>query len=130
MASTTAELLWLSYLLQECHVPVKFPLTLFCDNSTQLLATNPCFHDKCKHFSIDFNFTRDQIQIGFLQTTHIPSSSQLAYHFTKSLPPKPHSLIFSKLEEGGDVGLNHRSQPHHDQERTTSSFQAMQVVIL
>lgn len=59
MAATTVELLWLSYLLQDLHVPVRLLLTLFCDNkSAQLLAVNPCFHDKLKHFAIDYHFTR------------------------------------------------------------------------
>lgn len=98
MASTTAELHWLSYLLRDFHFPVRLPLKLFCDNkSAQLLAANPCFHDRSKHFDVDFHFTRDQVQKGFLQTAHLPSSAQLVDLFTKSLLPKLHSSISSKL---------------------------------
>lgn len=98
MTSTIIELLLLSYLLKDLHISIKFPLTLFYDSKlAQLLAANPYFHDQIKHFAIDFHFTRDKIQDGFLQTSYIPSSSQLPNLFTKSLPPKPHSLISSKL---------------------------------
>ncbi|GJY23898.1 uncharacterized mitochondrial protein-like protein [Tanacetum coccineum] len=47
MAATTCELLCLSYLLQDLHIKVKLPITLFCDNKdAQQIATNPCFHDR------------------------------------------------------------------------------------
>lgn len=37
---------WISYLLQDLHIPVRLPLTLIRDNkSAQLLAANPCYHD-------------------------------------------------------------------------------------
>lgn len=32
MATTTSELMWLSYLVKDLHVPVSLPLTLFGDN--------------------------------------------------------------------------------------------------
>lgn len=79
MATTTCELMRMYYLLQDLHIPVKLPLTLFCDNkSTQQIAANPCFHDRTKHMDIDCHFTRDKVQDGFLQTAHIPTILQLA----------------------------------------------------
>ncbi|GJU69084.1 RNA-directed DNA polymerase, eukaryota [Tanacetum coccineum] len=75
MEATTCELLWLSYLLKDLGINVQFPVTLFCDNkSAQMLAANPCFHDRSKHVDIDCHFIREKIQDGFLQTAHIPSS--------------------------------------------------------
>nr|XP_043633114.1 uncharacterized mitochondrial protein AtMg00810-like [Erigeron canadensis] len=98
MAATTCELLWLSYLLTDLHVPVKLPITLFCDNkSAQLIAANPCFHERTKHLAIDVHFTRDKIEEGFLQTAHIPSKLQLAELMTKPLTHEQHSILSSKL---------------------------------
>ena len=98
MAATTCELLWLSYLLKDLKVPVKTPITLFCDNkSAQMIAANPCFHDRTKHMELDCHFTRDKIQYGFLQTAHIPSHQQLADIMTKSLNRVQHSSLASKL---------------------------------
>ena len=98
MAATTCELLWLSYILKDLGVPVQVPITLFCDNkSAQMLAANPCFHDRSKHVDIDCHFTREKIQDGFLQTAFIPSKLQLADLMTKALNRVQHSTLASKL---------------------------------
>ena len=98
MAATTCELLWLSYILKDLGVPVQVPITLFCDNkSAQMLAANPCFHDRSKHVDIDDHLTREKIQDGFLQTTFIPSKLQLADLMTKVLNKIQHSNLASKL---------------------------------
>lgn len=98
MASTTCELLWLSYLLKDLHIPVVFPVTLFCDNkSAQQIAANPCFHDRTKHMDIDCHFTRDKVQDGFLETAYIPTHLQLADVMTKALSKLQHSFLVDKL---------------------------------
>lgn len=98
MATTTCELLWLSFLLKDLHIPVKLPITLFCDNkSAQQIAANPCFHDRTKHMDIDCHFTREKIQDGFLQTAFIPSHLQLADIMTKALNKVHHSALAAKL---------------------------------
>lgn len=98
MTATTSELVWIQYILADLHIPVPLPITLFCDNrSAQLLAANPCFHDRSKHFAIDYHFTREKIQQGFLTTAYIPSALHPADLLTKPLPPMPHSSLSSKL---------------------------------
>ncbi|GKB76384.1 hypothetical protein Tco_0943279 [Tanacetum coccineum] len=101
MAATTCELLWLSFLLKDLGINIQFPITLFCDNkSAQMLADNPYFHDRSKHVNIDCHFTREEVQDGFLQTTHIPSHLQLADIMTKALNKVQHSTLASKLGLG------------------------------
>ncbi|GJY06414.1 copia protein, partial [Tanacetum coccineum] len=98
MATTNCELLWLTFLLQDLHIPLNLPRTLFCDNkSAQQLATNPCFHDRSKHVDIDCHFTREKVQDSFLQTAFIPSHLQLAYIMTKALNKVQHSFLADKL---------------------------------
>ncbi|GJU56632.1 retrovirus-related pol polyprotein from transposon RE1 [Tanacetum coccineum] len=98
MATTTCELIWLTYLLKDLHIPVKVPITLFCDNkAAQQIAANPCYHDRTKHLDIDCHFTRDKVQEGFLQTTYIPTYLQLAYIMTKALHGPQHSFLSHKL---------------------------------
>ena len=90
--------LWLSFLLKDLHIPVKLPITLFCDNkSAQQLAANPCFHDRSKHLDMDRHFIREKIQEGFMQTTFIPTTQQLADIMTKALNHVHHSLLLGKL---------------------------------
>nr|GEX55435.1 copia protein [Tanacetum cinerariifolium] len=68
IATTTCELLWLSFLLKDLHIPIKLPITLFCDNkSEQQIAANPCFHERTKHMDIDSHFTKEKVHAGFLQ---------------------------------------------------------------
>nr|GEV67465.1 hypothetical protein [Tanacetum cinerariifolium] len=98
MGTTTCELLWLSFLLKDLHMPVKLPITLFCDNkSAQQIAGNPCFHERTKHMDIDSHFTRENVQDGFLQTAFIPSHLQLADIMTKALNSVQHSFLAAKL---------------------------------
>nr|GEV28941.1 hypothetical protein [Tanacetum cinerariifolium] len=98
MAATTCELLLLSYLLQDLQIPVKLPVTLFCDNkASQQIAANLCFHDRTKHLEIDCHFTKDKVQDGFLQTAYIPTHLQLADLMTKALGKVQHSFLNDKL---------------------------------
>nr|GEV03095.1 hypothetical protein [Tanacetum cinerariifolium] len=98
MSTTTCELLWLSFLLKDLHIPVKLPITLFCDNkSAQQIAANPCFHERTKHMDIDSHFTRENVHDCFLQTAFIPSHLQLADIMTKALNSVQHSFLAAKL---------------------------------
>ncbi|GJT92002.1 probable carboxylesterase 2 [Tanacetum coccineum] len=98
IAATTCGLLLLSYLLQDLHIKVKLPVTLFCDNkAAQQIAVNQCFHDRTKHFEIDCHFIRDKVQDGFLQTTYIPSQLQLVDIMTKALGNVHHSFLTDKF---------------------------------
>ncbi|GJU69925.1 probable carboxylesterase 2 [Tanacetum coccineum] len=86
MAVTTYELVWLTYLLQDLHIQVQVPITLFCDNkAAQPIAANPCYHERTKHLDIDSHFTRDKVQEDFLQIAYIPTNLRLADIITKAL---------------------------------------------
>ncbi|GKB53020.1 putative mitochondrial protein, partial [Tanacetum coccineum] len=62
MAFTTFEILWLSFLLKDLHIPVKLPITLLCDNkAAQHLTANPYFHERSKHLDMDCHFTGEKI---------------------------------------------------------------------
>ncbi|GKA83150.1 RmlC-like cupins superfamily protein [Tanacetum coccineum] len=98
ITTTTCELIWLTYLLKDLHIPVKVPITFFCDNkAAQQIAANPCYHDRTKHLDIDCHFTRDKVQKGFLQTAYILTHLQLADIMTKALHGPRHSLLSHKL---------------------------------
>ncbi|GJW70280.1 retrovirus-related pol polyprotein from transposon RE1 [Tanacetum coccineum] len=85
-------------LLLDLKIPVKCPITLFCDNkSAQQIAATPCYHDRTKHLDLDCHFTRDKIQDGFLQTAYIPTQSQIADVMTKALRKLQHSYLSNKL---------------------------------
>ncbi|GKC02526.1 uncharacterized mitochondrial protein-like protein [Tanacetum coccineum] len=98
MAVTTCEILWLSFILKDLHILIKLPIIIFWDNKfAQQLAANPCFHERSKHLDMDYHLTREKIQDGFLQTTFIPTTRQLADVMTKVLNHVQHSLLVDKL---------------------------------
>jgi hypothetical protein len=86
MASTSAELTWISFILCDIGLYQSRPPILFCDNLSALHMTiNPVFHSRTKHIAIDYHFVRKKVALGSLTTQFIPSSSQVANIFTKPL---------------------------------------------
>ena len=98
LASTTCELQWLTYLLQDLRVLFVQPANLYCDNQSAIqIASNQVFHERTKHIDLDFHIVREKVQSGLLKLLPISSSMQLADIFTKSLPPTMFQLLVSKL---------------------------------
>ncbi|XP_042499721.1 uncharacterized mitochondrial protein AtMg00810-like [Macadamia integrifolia] len=59
---TISEVLWLSYLLDDLHVPISLPLIINCDNiSTTYMAANPVRHARTKHIEVDYHFVRELV---------------------------------------------------------------------
>jgi hypothetical protein len=86
MASTSAELTWISFILRDIGLYQSRPLVQFCDNLSALHMTiNPVFHSRTKHIAIDYHFVHEKVALGTLTTQFIPSSSQVANIFTKPL---------------------------------------------
>ncbi|KAD5803270.1 hypothetical protein E3N88_14630 [Mikania micrantha] len=96
MANTSAEIMWITHLLQELHaLPLVRP-TILCDNRSALFLTqNPISHKRIKHLELDYHFIRELVSSGKLHTRFIPSNLQVADIFTKSLP-RPQFEFFRK----------------------------------
>jgi hypothetical protein len=86
MASTAAELTWISFILRDIGVSQAQPPVLFCDNLSALhMSVNPVLHARTKHIAIDYHFVREKVALGSLLTRFVPSSLQIADLFTKPL---------------------------------------------
>ncbi|KAK9055837.1 hypothetical protein SSX86_026922 [Deinandra increscens subsp. villosa] len=98
MRRVTSELAWLTRLLTELGVPDIVPVPLKCDSQAAIhIAKNPVFHERTKHIELDCHYVREKVQDGLIALTHIPTVSQLADVFTKSLPGPQHHSLISKL---------------------------------
>jgi hypothetical protein len=98
LASTTCELQWLTYLLQDLQVSFIQPALLYCDSqSARHIAFNPTFHERTKHIDIDCHVVRQQLQAGLFHLLPISSANQLADFFTKALEPTLFCNLHSKL---------------------------------
>uniref|UniRef100_A0A2N9HZL1 Integrase catalytic domain-containing protein n=1 Tax=Fagus sylvatica TaxID=28930 RepID=A0A2N9HZL1_FAGSY len=62
MASATAELTWLTYLMRDLGISPSTTPTLFCDNTSALhMTVNPVFHARTKHSELDFHFVEKKL---------------------------------------------------------------------
>ena len=63
LAQCSCEAIWIRRLLQELKILDHKPTSLFCDNQSSIkLSYNPVFHEKSKHFEIDYHFTRQKVE--------------------------------------------------------------------
>ena len=67
LAATTAELIWLRWLLQDLGVDCSTATKLHCDNRSAIqIAHNNVFHERTKHIEIDCHFIRHHLLQGTL----------------------------------------------------------------
>ncbi|WKA03451.1 hypothetical protein VitviT2T_021558 [Vitis vinifera] len=98
MAHTAAELTWMSFILNDLHVPLASTPTLYCDNTSALHMTiNPVFHARSKHIELDYHFVRERVALGLLVTQHISTENQVADLFTKPMSKAALSKFQTKL---------------------------------
>ena len=98
VANTTAELCWISSLLQELGVTQPTTPTVYCDNvGATYLNANPVFHSRMKHLALDFHFVRNNLQSGALRIQHVSTRDQLADALTKPLARSRFQELMSKI---------------------------------
>lgn len=86
MASTAAEITWLTYLFMDIGLFLLQPPRILCDNQSALhMSKNPVFHARSKHIELDYHFVREKVTAGQLSTHYVPSFKQIADVFTKAL---------------------------------------------
>jgi hypothetical protein len=70
MASTAAELTWLSFILRDLGIHLSRPPILHCDNLSALhMTVNPVFHGRSKHIELDYHYVREKVALGTLETS-------------------------------------------------------------
>ena len=98
LSSTTCELQWLIYLLNDFHISHVAPALLYCDNQSAIkIAANPTFHERTKHIELDCHVVREKLQAKVICLLPVWSADQLANIFTKPLHPTRSHELKSKL---------------------------------
>ncbi|KAL6328179.1 hypothetical protein AAG906_034322 [Vitis piasezkii] len=98
LASSAAEITWLTFLLCDIDIQLHEPPQFLCDNLSALhMIVNPVFHARSKHIELDYHFVREKVASGVLITRFLPSSLQVADIFTKALPKTSFQVFRFKL---------------------------------
>lgn len=98
MASTVAELTWLTGLFKELGITIIQPIDLYCDSKAAIqIAANPIFQERTKHIDIDCHFIREKLQQRLIKTHHINTKEQPVDLFTKGLGKAQHHHLITKL---------------------------------
>jgi hypothetical protein len=98
LATTTAEIIWLRWLLADLGVSCDTPTPLLCDNLSAIqISHDPMKHELSKHIGVDASFTRSYCQQKTIDLQYVPSESQLADFFTKAQTRAQHQFHLIKL---------------------------------
>lgn len=80
------EATWIRSLLSEIGCSSSIPTPIGVDNQSAIkLANNPVFHDRTKHFEVDWHFCRQKVQAGDISVEYISTTEQPADMLTKAL---------------------------------------------
>ena len=100
MASATAELTWLSFLLQDIGVPLLDPPRLFfCNLFAFHMTVNLVFHSQTKHIQLDYHFVKRRLPkvlwlpAMFLQLHSLLTYLQSHYHVPLSFNCSPNLAL-------------------------------------
>jgi hypothetical protein len=98
LATTTAEIIWLRWLLADFGVSCDAPTPLLCDNTGAIqIANDPVKHELTKHIGVDAFFTRSHCHQKTIALQYVPSELQVADLFTKAQTREQHRLHMLKL---------------------------------
>jgi len=85
LATTTAEIVWLRWLLADLGISCDVATPLLCDNTGAIqIANDPVKHELIKHIGVDAFFTRSHCHQKTISLQYVPSELQLADFFTKA----------------------------------------------
>ena len=100
-AAAINEVTWTCGLLQELHVAVQRPSTVFGDNqSTIAVSTNGVKTERTKHVDVKYHVVTQEVEQGRIALQWVQSSQQQADIFTKALARPQFEALRDTLMKG------------------------------
>jgi hypothetical protein len=91
LSTAAQESLWLIKLEERLEDTVD-AITIYEDNQSAIkLSENIINSNRSKHIQTRYHFIREQVMSNIIKLNYIPTNSQVADIFTKSLPREPHT---------------------------------------
>jgi len=85
MATVTAEVTWLRWLLEDFGVTTSTPTPLSSGSTGAVsIARDPVKHELTKHIGVDASYMRSQVHDDVVALRYVPSECQLGDFFTKT----------------------------------------------
>ncbi|KAE8693334.1 hypothetical protein F3Y22_tig00110813pilonHSYRG00189 [Hibiscus syriacus] len=98
LADTTAEVTWISTLINELGLKQHGKSVIWCDNTGAMtMSANPVYHAQSKHVDLDVHFIREKVAAQHLCVNYIPASHQIADGFTKLLSKTTFEMFREKI---------------------------------
>jgi hypothetical protein len=98
LATTTAKIIWIRWLLADLGVSCDAPTLLHCDNTRAIqICHDPVKRELTKHIGVDVSFTRSHCHQKTIDLQYVPSELQLADFFTKAQTREQHQFHLIKL---------------------------------
>ncbi|KAF5451966.1 hypothetical protein F2P56_027014 [Juglans regia] len=98
LSYATAEAYWIRMLLQELHLSLSTPPTIWCDDIGALsLVSNPIYHARTKYIEIDFHFIREKMLNKDIIIRFISTIDQIADVSTKGISTSRFTTLRDKL---------------------------------
>ena len=73
-------------------------MKLYCDNNAAInIAHNPVHHDRTKHVEVERHFIKEEIDLGVIYMTYVPTKQKVADILTKGLPKQSFEILVDKL---------------------------------
>jgi hypothetical protein len=85
MATVTAEVTWLRWLLDDFGVTVSTPTPLYSYRTNAIsIARDPIKHELTNHIGVDTSYMRSQVHDDVVAPRYVPLEFQLADFFMKA----------------------------------------------
>jgi hypothetical protein len=98
LATTSAEIIWIRWLLADLGVSCDSPTLLHCDNTRAIqIYHDPVKRELTKHIGVDVSFTRSHCHQKTIDLQYVPSELQLANFFAKAQTRAQHQFHLIKL---------------------------------